>query len=61
QLPAALSLEARLARLTGWALDADAAGLRYGLALPDARIAPGNGPGHRERVLRALALHGLPA
>ena len=60
QLPAALSLEARLARLTGWALDADAAGLRYGLVLPDARIAPGNGPGHRERVLRALALHGLP-
>jgi uncharacterized protein (DUF58 family) len=59
QLPAALSLEQRLSRLTGWVIDADAAGLHYGLALPGSRIAPSNGPVHRARVLRALALHGL--
>ncbi|MDP3873526.1 MAG: DUF58 domain-containing protein [Methyloversatilis sp.] len=61
QLPATLSLEQQLSRLTGWVIDADAAGLHYGLALPGTRIAPASGPAHRARVLRALALHGLPA
>jgi uncharacterized protein (DUF58 family) len=61
QLPAALSLEQRLSRLTGWVIDADAAGLHYGLSLPGLRIPPSGGPSHRARVLRALALYGLPA
>ncbi|WP_374340141.1 DUF58 domain-containing protein [Methyloversatilis sp.] len=60
-LPPDLSDERKLARLTGWVLDADAAGLRYGLALPGQRIAPDTGPAQRARALRALALHGLPA
>jgi uncharacterized protein (DUF58 family) len=60
QLPDNLTLEHKLSRLTGWVLDADAAGLSYGLALPDERIAPSRGPAHRARALRALALHGLP-
>lgn len=60
-LPATMPLEQRLARLTGWVLDADTAGLRYGLALPGQRIAPDRGPAHRARVLAALALFGLPA
>lgn len=57
-LPPSLSLERKLARLTGWVLDAEAAGLRYGLSLPDVRIAPDAGPAHRARALKALALHG---
>ena len=61
QLPDSLTLERKLSRLTGWVLDADAAGLSYGLALPGERIAPSRGPAHRARALRALALHGLPA
>lgn len=61
RLPDTLTLERKLSRLTGWVLDADAAGLSYGLALPEERIAPSRGPSHRARALRALALHGLPA
>ncbi|MBU0601759.1 MAG: DUF58 domain-containing protein [Gammaproteobacteria bacterium] len=59
QLPDALSLEHKLSRLTGWALDAEAAGLRYGLVLPGTRLPPASGATHRAHVLRAIALHGL--
>ncbi len=59
QLPASLSLEQQLSRLTGWVIDADALGLDYGLLLPGTRIAPDSGPAHRARVLRALAQYGL--
>jgi len=55
-LPAALDVEKRLARLTRWVLDADAAHLRYGLRLPDANVAIGSGAVHREQCLVALAL-----
>jgi len=55
-LPRSLTLEARLSRITRWVLVAERAGVRYGLVLPHLRIAPGNGPDHRQRCLEALAL-----
>lgn len=48
--------EQRLSRLTRWVLDADAAHLRYGLAIPGTHIDLGRGAAHRARCLRALAL-----
>jgi uncharacterized protein (DUF58 family) len=59
QLPDALSLEHKLSRLSGWVLDAEAAGMRYGLALPGTRLPLASGATHRAHVLRAIALHGL--
>lgn len=53
--------EARLSLLTRQVLDAEQAGLRYGLRMPGHDIAPGNGAAHRQRCLEALALFGLPA
>jgi len=53
--------EARLSQLTAWVLAADHAGLDYGLRLPERQFAPANGRAHREAVMAALALHGLPA
>ena len=55
-LPASLAPEARLARLARWVLEADAAGLRYGLTLPGAQLPPGEGEAHRRACLDALAL-----
>lgn len=55
-----VATETRLSRLCGAALAADAAGLHYGLRLPDQIIEPASGRAHRDRVLRALALFGLP-
>ncbi len=55
-LPAALSVEQKLSRLTRWVLAADAAHLRYGLRLPSGEIAPEHGAEHRTRCLTALAL-----
>jgi len=54
-----LDVEARLSQLARWVLDAERANLRYGLRLPGAEIAPGNGGPHRHRCLEALALFGL--
>lgn len=55
---AGLDTETRLSRLTRWVLDADAAGLRYGLRLPDRTLAPALGEEHRRQCLEALALSG---
>jgi uncharacterized protein (DUF58 family) len=55
-LPANLSVEDRLSRLTRWVIDAEAAGLRYGLSLAKQEIAADAGPAHRAECLRALAL-----
>lgn len=52
-----LATEARLSQLSAWVLAAEAAGLRYGLELPDALITPGRGAPHRHRCLKALALY----
>jgi uncharacterized protein (DUF58 family) len=51
-----LPLEARLARLTSWVLQADARQARYGLRLPSGTITASVGAEHRERCLTALAL-----
>lgn len=53
-----LATEERLARLCRWILEADEAGLAYGLRLPERSIAPGSGPAQRRHCLEALALHG---
>lgn len=53
-----METEARLSRLTRWVLDADAAGQRYGLRLPEKTLAPATGPAHRCQCLEALALFG---
>jgi len=59
QLPHVGDLEARLEQLARWIVDAEAQGERYGVALPEIRIEPDNGPDHRRRCLTALALHGV--
>jgi uncharacterized protein (DUF58 family) len=51
------NVEERLAVLASWAIDAEHAGLHYGLRLPDSVLAPGHGEGHLHACLRALALH----
>jgi len=55
-LPPALGVEGRLSRLARWVLDADAAGLAYGLRLPGQTLEPGSGRGQREHALEMLAL-----
>jgi len=55
----ALGIEARLARLTAWVLEADALGLAYGLRVGADEIAPASGPAQRDQCLRCLALYGL--
>lgn len=51
-------VESRLSQLARWVLDAEAAGVRYGLRLPGTTIAPGQPDSHRDQCLRALALFG---
>jgi uncharacterized protein (DUF58 family) len=55
-LPAGLGAENRLSRLARWVLDADAAGVRYGLRLPRRTLGIDGGPVHRAACLEALAL-----
>lgn len=50
-------VEQRLSQLTAWVLDAEAAGLDYGLRLPRCQFPPARGPVHRHRCLEALALY----
>jgi len=49
-------LEERLSQLCRWVVDAERAGLRYGLILPSLRLPPNNGAGHYRQCLQALAL-----
>jgi uncharacterized protein (DUF58 family) len=51
-----MNTEARISRLTRWVLEADAAGMAYGLRLPSTVIAPASGATHRTQCLEALAL-----
>ncbi len=53
---AGLDTETRLSQLCRWVLDAEQDGMIYGLRLPDADIAPGDGEAHRQACLKALAL-----
>ena len=56
-LPRSLGIDAKIARLTRWVLDADAHDIAYGLRLPHAAVDPGTGPGHRDHCLQLLALY----
>jgi uncharacterized protein (DUF58 family) len=60
-LPPSMESENRIAHLTRWVLDADSAGLAYGLRLPGLSLPIANGSAHRSDCLRALALYGLAA
>lgn len=60
-LPPAMDSENRIAHLTRWVIDADGAGLAYGLRLPGLALPIATGPTHRGDCLRTLALHGLAA
>ena len=48
--------EERLSLLCRWVLDAESAGLRYGLRLPGKQMAPDQGQKHQSACLEALAL-----
>jgi uncharacterized protein (DUF58 family) len=52
----ALGIEARLAQLCRWVLDAHEHGEAFGLRLPGVALEPNLGTAHRERCLDALAL-----
>lgn len=51
-------IETKLSQLCQWVLSAEAAGMRYGLSLPQQTIAAGNGDQHRHHCLKSLALYG---
>ena len=53
-------VEAKLSVLCRWILDAQAAGLNYGLRMPDQIIDPANGEHHHHRCLETLALFAAP-
>jgi uncharacterized protein (DUF58 family) len=55
--PAGLDAEARLSILARWVLDAAAAGLDWGLSLPNTRLPPAGGDAHLHACLKALALY----
>lgn len=48
--------EERLSQLCRWIIDAEKAGLRYGLLLPNLRLPPDTGAAHYRQCLQALAL-----
>jgi uncharacterized protein (DUF58 family) len=54
-----LDTEARLSVLCRWVLDAANEQRHFGLRLPGVSLGPDQGPAHRDRCLRALAVHGL--
>lgn len=56
---AGMATEARLSRLCRWVLDAQNAGLSYGLRIPGSTVAPGNGDAHQRTCLERLALFGI--
>ena len=57
-LPHGMDVESRLSVLARWVLDAEAAGLAWGLRLPGIELAQAHGPDHSHACLKALALHG---
>ena len=57
ELPNVGDTEQCLSILARWMIDADTAGLAWGLRLPGVRLAPDNGPAQLAGGLRALALH----
>jgi len=57
QLPRRMDVETRLSVLTRWVLDAESAGLSWGLRLPGREIPQAHGPDHTHACLKALALY----
>jgi uncharacterized protein (DUF58 family) len=55
-LPAAMDVEARLARLCAWVLAAERAARPFALRLPGQSLPAGQGREHRRAALTALAL-----
>jgi len=53
------TIEERLSQLCRWVLDAEAAGVTYGLLMPGHRVDPARGEAHRRQCLEILALHGI--
>jgi uncharacterized protein (DUF58 family) len=51
--------EYKLSRLCRMVVSADRRNIAYGLKLPDRRVPPAQGPGHRHHCLKALALYGI--
>lgn len=58
QVIADADVEAKLSQLCRWVLDAEAAGLRYGLRIPGNEYAPDRGDQHQKKCLTALACYG---
>jgi uncharacterized protein (DUF58 family) len=58
-LLAGIDTEVRLSRLARWVLDAEAAGIAYGLRIPGRARPPARGQAHRDQCLQDLALFGL--
>ncbi len=56
-----LDQESRLSRLCFWAVEYGKTSGEYGLRLPGLEIPLGRGRDHQTRVLRTLALYGLPS
>ena len=56
----AVDTEQRLSLLCRFILQAEAESLSYGLRLPGTRIEPGQGEGHKQRCLAALARYEAP-
>lgn len=59
QQTSGVSVEERLRVLCRWVLDAEQAGVRYGLRLPGQQWEPDCGPRHQSTCLEALALFDL--
>jgi uncharacterized protein (DUF58 family) len=57
ELPAGMDVEARLARLCGWILEAEREARAFSLSLPGVELPTGSGAGHRRNALTALALY----
>ncbi len=57
-LPASLSVEQRLSRLTAWVLEAERSDAAFGLRLPGFQRTISRGAAHVDACLSALALHG---
>ncbi|MFD1216119.1 MULTISPECIES: DUF58 domain-containing protein [Microbulbifer] len=55
-LLAGRDVEIRLSNLCAWVLEAERAGIAYGLKMPGCTIKPGLGSTHQQQVLKALAL-----
>lgn len=60
-LPPGMDIEARLSRLTRWAIEAEARALPYALHLGAIHIKAGLGAAHHDACLQALALYGKTA